>query len=293
MNVLSTASQEQCHVLRADPALAEAIPADRRQQAIDGCVARQVSIPVGRWHGAPLADPDGGIGMLVLSGLLIRRVGLGGRHGAELLGSGDVLRPWDKLDESPTLPLSTAWRVLQACRLAVLDDEFIGCMGAYPELAGALVGRAVGRSRSLAVNIAIVHQARVDVRLHMLLWFLAGRWGRVSPDGVMLPLRLTHAVLAELSAARRPTVTSALTALAKQDVVVPTDNGWLLKGSPPGELRDGKLGTGARDGAAAPAAEGEVGSTTKAAGSSRIGQHGGDKRRAGGPERTAAGALST
>jgi CRP-like cAMP-binding protein len=243
MNTLATASQKQCYVLRADPALAEVIPAGRRQQAIDGCMAREVSIPVGRWHGAPLADPDGGIGMLVLSGLLIRRVGLGGRYGAELLGAGDVLRPWERQDESPTLPLSTAWRVLQACKLAVLDDEFVGCMSAYPELAGALVGRAVGRSRSLAVNIAIVHQARVDVRLHMLLWFLAGRWGRVSPEGVMLPLRLTHAVLAELSAARRPTVTSALSQLAKQELVVPTENGWLLRGSPPVELQDGKLGT--------------------------------------------------
>jgi hypothetical protein len=128
--------------------------------------------------------------------------------------------------------------VLQASRLAVLDAEFVGCMGAYPELAGALVGRAVGRSRSLAVNIAIVHQARVDTRLHMLMWFLAGRWGRVSPEGVLLPMRLTHAVLAELSAARRPTVTSALSQLAKQDLVVPTDTGWLLKGSAPGELRE-------------------------------------------------------
>jgi CRP-like cAMP-binding protein len=232
-----TATSEQCHVLRADPALAEAIPPERREQATESCVGGEVSIPVGRWHGAPLAEPDGGIGMLVLSGLLIRRVGLEGRYGAELLGAGDVLRPWEKEDESPTLPLSTGWRVLQAARLAVLDERFIGCMGSYPELAGALIGRAVGRSRALAVNIAIVHQARVDVRLHMLLWHFAGRWGRVGPDGVTVPLRLTHAVLAELVAARRPTVTSALSRLAKNDMVIPTEAGWLLKGDPPGELR--------------------------------------------------------
>jgi CRP/FNR family transcriptional regulator, cyclic AMP receptor protein len=225
-------------VLRADPALAEAIPAERRAQAAESCVADEVSIPVGRWHGTPLPDSDGGIGLLVLSGLLIRRVGLGGRYGAELLGAGDVLRPWEREDESPTLPLSTAWRVLQASRLAVLDERFTGCMGSYPELAGALVGRAVGRSRSLAVNIAIVHQARVDVRLHMLFWHLAGRWGRVGPDGVTVPLRLTHAVLAELAAARRPTVTSALSQLAKHDRVLSTEAGWLLKGDPPGELHE-------------------------------------------------------
>ena len=61
--------------------------------------------------------------------------------------------------------------------------------------------------------MAIVHQARVDVRLHMLLWHLAARWGRVRSDGTVLRLRLTHAVLADLVAARRPTVTTALSEL--------------------------------------------------------------------------------
>jgi CRP-like cAMP-binding protein len=98
------------------------------------------------------------------------------------------------------------------------------------------MARTVQRSRHLAVNLAIVHQARVDVRLHMMLWYLAGRWGRVRGDGIAVPIRLTHAVLADLVAARRPTVTSALTDLAKQGLVRPVDDGWLLAGEPPGEL---------------------------------------------------------
>jgi CRP/FNR family cyclic AMP-dependent transcriptional regulator len=93
----------------------------------------------------------------------------------------------------------------------------------------------VQRARCLAVNMAIVHQARVDVRLHMLLWHLAGRWGRVRSDGVVVPLRLTHSVLSELVAARRPTVTSALSELARQGVVRAIREGWLLSGNPPGE----------------------------------------------------------
>ena len=98
------------------------------------------------------------------------------------------------------------------------------------------MGRAVSRSRNIAVNMAIVHQARVDVRLHMLFWHLAARWGRVGSEGVTVPLRLTHAVLAELVAARRPTVTSALTLLSKRGLVRSTDGGWLLSGEPPGEV---------------------------------------------------------
>ncbi len=174
--------------------------------------------------------------MLVLDGLLIRRVGIDKRFGAELLGEGDLLRPWHGEDESPTLPLTTGRRVLQPTRVAVLDERFMRMLAPFPQVIGRLMGRAVQRSRNLAVNMAIVHQARVDVRLHMLLWHLAGRWGRVRRDCVVLPLRLTHSVLADLVAAGRPTVTSALAQLARRGLVETTDGVWLLTGEPPGEL---------------------------------------------------------
>jgi CRP-like cAMP-binding protein len=178
----------------------------------------------------------GGIGLLVLEGLLIRRVGVDDRYGAELLGEGDLLRPWQGEDGAGTINPSTGWRVLEAARLAVLDEHAARVMAAYPQLTGALVARAVGRSRNLALNMAIIHQARVNVRLLMLLWHLADRWGRVRSEGVALPLRLTHSVLADLVAARRPTVTSSLTELARQELVEPLNRGWLLRGEPPGEL---------------------------------------------------------
>jgi CRP-like cAMP-binding protein len=171
-----------------------------------------------------------------MAGLPIRRVGVDDRFGAELLGEGDLLRPWQGEDGSGTISPTTGWRVLEATRLAVLDEGAARIMAAYPQLTGALVARAVGRSRSMAVNMAIIHQARVNVRLLMLLWHLADRWGRVRSEGVVLPLHLTHSVLADLVAARRPTVTSSLTELARQGLVEPLNRGWLLRGEPPGEL---------------------------------------------------------
>jgi hypothetical protein len=69
----------------------------------------------------------------------------------------------------------------------------------------------------------------------MLLWNLAGRWGRVRSDGIVVPLRLTHTVLADLVAARRPTVTSALSELARQGAVRAIREGWLLSGNAPGD----------------------------------------------------------
>ena len=227
-----------CHVLREDPELAEAIPVGRRRQAIDECTATELYLPAGRTPRGAGALMGTALGMLVLEGLLIRRVGIDGRFGAELLGEGDLLRPSQGEFDSPLLPLETGWVVPEPARLAVLDEEFVQRLAQYPELAPAIVARAMQRARNLAVNMAIVHQARVDVRLEMLLWHLAGRWGRVRSDATVVPLRLTHTLLADLVAARRPTVTSALTDLARRGRVESRGEEWLLFGEAPVELLD-------------------------------------------------------
>lgn len=236
MSATTHVSPELCRVLDADGELAEAIPLEHRELASKECLARTITVPAGPWRAPQTVLSGEGIGLLVLRGLLIRRVGVDGRFGAELLGTGDLLRPWQGEDEPPTLPMTTGWQIIEPVRMAILDEPFARRLVRYPQLTGRLVGRALQRSRNLAVNMAIVHQARVDVRLRMLFWHLAGRWGRVRSDGVNLPLTLTHNVLADLAAARRPTVTSALSELAKQDLVNQQDDGWLLRGTPPGEL---------------------------------------------------------
>jgi CRP/FNR family transcriptional regulator, cyclic AMP receptor protein len=229
-----------CYPLQEDSELAEAIDPGHRAAAVGALAARELDIPAGVWAGDPLVI-DGGVGLLVLEGVLIRRLGINGRFSAELLGEGDILRSVGEEELSP-LQMSSGWLILEPARLAVLDERFARQLAAFPRLAGRLFGRSVLRTRQLAVNMAIVHQARVDVRLHMLLWHLAGRWGRVRSDGVLVPLRLTHAILADLVAARRPTVTSALTELGREGLVQSVQEGWLLSGDPPGEIgRNGHM----------------------------------------------------
>jgi CRP/FNR family transcriptional regulator, cyclic AMP receptor protein len=225
-----------CHVLREDIGLSEAIPIADRDKAIEECIAPAAWIPAGPWSG-PQTDimPDG-IGLLVLQGLLIRHVRVTGRFSSELLGEGDLLRPWQGEQPGPTLRHTTDWRVLERTRVALLDGTAAHRFAQYPELTGRLVARAIERSRSLAMNMAIVQQPLVQIRLRMLLWLLAERWGYVRPEGTILPLRLTHDVLADLVAARRPTVSSALAHLAKNELVRPCGDGWLLLRHPPDEL---------------------------------------------------------
>ncbi len=233
---LTTTAGNVCWVLREDPELAETIEPSRRGQAIDALVAREVRVPPGEWS-RPI-PVDGGIGLLVLQGVLLHRVGIDNRYGAELIGEGDVLRSLSDMGDGSTLPLAVQWLVLETVRVAVLDERFVRHLARFPQVAGRLFGRSVLRSRQLAVNMAIVHQARVDIRLRLLFWHLAGRWGRVRSDGVLLPLRLTHAVLADLVAARRPTVTSALSDLSRRGLIRAVGEGWLLSGPPPGRAAE-------------------------------------------------------
>jgi CRP/FNR family transcriptional regulator, cyclic AMP receptor protein len=231
-------------VLLEDPDLAGHLTGEGLVAAVRDGVARTVHVPAGPWSPRGLAGTADGIGLLILDGLVVRRAGLGGRFGAELLGDGDLLRPWQREDTGTTLPRTGRWQALLACRIAVLDRDFAARMGRYPEVVARLFARAVRRSRHTVLRMAIVHQPRVDVRLQMLFWELADRWGTVHADGVRVPLQLTHQVLAELVAARRPTVSKALGELAARSAVVWTGRDWLLSGQPPAELSVGSISIG-------------------------------------------------
>jgi CRP-like cAMP-binding protein len=245
-----------CRVLEEDPDLALCLSPQDRASAVAECVAPVQAIPRGRWSPQHEVAERGAIGLLVLQGLLVRRSGVDGRSAAELLGAGDLLQPWRRPDTEPSLRQTTAWRVLEAARVAVLDFRVAHRFARHPELIGELVGRALVRSRSFAVNMAIVQQPKVEVRLRMLFWHLADRWGRVAPDGVRLPLRLTHTVLSDLVAARRPTVSSSLSKLARQGLVTAGDGGWLLSGPPPTELL--QIGEAELPGTGRPLRSGEI-----------------------------------
>ncbi len=226
-------------VLAVDPELAAGLTHSTVVAARGDCIAPVVEIPAGKWESSGFESTDpGGFGSLVLSGFLTRRVGQHERFGAELLGAGDLLRPWQTVGEAASIPFEPAWIAITDTRIAVLGEAFARRASQYPQVASQLVGRALLRSRYLAINMAIVQQPRIETRLHMLFWHLADRWGRVRLDGVSLELPLTHALLGDLVAARRPTVSTALAALSRAGKVSRVAGGWSLQGGPPRELTE-------------------------------------------------------
>jgi len=226
-------ASSRAYVLDEDIELAELVPAERMSAARQSSLAAVMDIPTGLWDARRDADlAREGYGLLVLEGVLVRRVGYGGRYGAELLAAGDLLRPWE-FDGEDSIGFDTGWRVLVGTRMAVLDLLWTERMGTYPKVGPALAGRALTRSRRLTAMMAIAQQPRLDDRLWMLFWELADRYGRVHADGVHLDLPLTHEVLSHLVAARRPSVSGALTKLADQGRVSRNGRGWVLRGEPP------------------------------------------------------------
>lgn len=234
---MSNVAEAVVSLLERDRELGEDLDPGRLAAATERARAPTITLPRGGWEPPQWsARVCNGPGLLMLEGLMLRRVGVKGRYGAELLSAGDLLRPWQAEDAASSVPHEPHWEVLDRCRIAILDVDLMRRLAPYPEIQGRLIARAMRRSRRLALNIAIVHQPKVESRLRILLWHLADRWGTVGADGVTMPVRLTHETLAELTAARRPTVSAALSAMEREGSLERTAKGWLLHGAPPSEL---------------------------------------------------------
>jgi CRP-like cAMP-binding protein len=133
-------------------------------------------------------------------------------------------------------PLQVSWHVLEPVRMAVLDRRFAGIVGRWPEIVDQLLGRALNRARELDFNLAIAQLPLLELRILALLWHLADRWGVKVDDGICVPVRLTHSLLAAMVLGRRPSVSTTLTDLGNRGLVSRTEGGWVLHGDPPTEL---------------------------------------------------------
>jgi CRP/FNR family cyclic AMP-dependent transcriptional regulator len=223
-------------LLDVDPDLGRLVPEDRLMDA-----RRELDVEVHRLRSGPWSIPAASeanpqhVGLLLVEGVIAREVVVSDTVSTELIGPGDVMRPWTMQDSPTLLQLSVRWIALTESRVAVLDRRFGSALGRWPEVNAALIDRLSERAQRLAVNQAISQLNRVDRRLLALFWHLAERWGRMGSDGVIVPLTLSHRMLGQLVGARRPTISTAISELAKRDELIRRDDGtWLLKGEPVG-----------------------------------------------------------
>ena len=226
-----TEGTEVVHLLDVDPDLARDLDRAHEVEARERIVARAEVIDAGTRRGrwGP-RDSRGCAAFMIVEGLVLREVHLGRGRSAELLGQSDLIRPWN-FDGAVALPVpaTVEWTILLPSRVALVDVGVLQRAQPWPAITAALIARGVFRAQTLATHQAIDQLSRIDHRLVLLFWHLAERWGRVTPEGVVVKLPLTHEVLARIVGARRPSVTTAIGDLTERGLLSRrSDRAWVI-----------------------------------------------------------------
>jgi CRP/FNR family transcriptional regulator, cyclic AMP receptor protein len=220
-----------CYLLDADSDLAQEFDLRMRVVARQAATVVVFEIPIGEHLPSEWLEPNlGGFGLLLLDGVVAVEVEVGDRTATELMGAGDLLQA-PSAGGDDLLGHLESWHVLVPARVGVLDAGFAERVRPWPQIALALLRRAGKRAEDLDVQRAIACQPRLEVRLALLLWHLAARWGKVELGGIRLSLPLTHRLLGQLVGAERPSVSHALARLAEAELVTGRGDEWHLHGS--------------------------------------------------------------
>ncbi|MEA2246287.1 MAG: family transcriptional regulator, cyclic receptor protein [Solirubrobacteraceae bacterium] len=220
-------ASDRVALLRVEPQFAHGIPPEDIALATKVLVLPRVALPAGAWSPPPRDRwPAPTAGLLLLDGIAARHVRLADRVATQLLGPGDVLEPWGAAHE--LLPCAVSWSIDVHGSAVVLDGRFATAARRWPCLASVLQERLGALGDRLATHLAICQLPRVELRVLALLWALAERFGRMTPEGVVLSLRLTHRLIGQLIGAQRPTVSLALSTLADDGHITRRSDGMLL-----------------------------------------------------------------
>jgi hypothetical protein len=229
-------------ILDLDPDLGQGIDEAEWKLASRECLGDLV-----RMHRGPSRLPSGHhqirdwFAFVIMKGLVCREIALRDHHMVELLGPGDVLQ-LPVAAGRPALGGPVRLTAIDEAVLIALGGTFVGAAARWPSLLQAVMERIEVQRELLAVQAVIGHLPLAEHRALLMLSHLANRWGRVTPGGVLLPLPLTHQLIGKLIAARRSTVTLALSPLEADGSLVRLEDGsWLLT-----DLADAKVAAIAR-----------------------------------------------
>ena len=228
-----TGGDAAARLLEVAPWLGEGLSTADAEEA-----KRTVLVPVEFHEPGALVwrQPVPAVGLMIVDGRMVRglHVDDAPAHGIEMLGDGDLLRPWTFQGATASIPSTVDWTVLSRVKLAVLDLGYVRATMRWPRIGINLLDATVERTRTLSYFLTVRQVSRLEGRILLTLWHLADRWGHVSSDGVVLELpKLTHEMIARMVAARRPSVTTGIRTLRELGLIEVQSRGrWILKGDP-------------------------------------------------------------
>jgi hypothetical protein len=195
-------------------------------------VVSTVSLQPGAFHPRELLRlGSNSFGALIMDGLVAQEVAVGGNPTLLLLGTGDAVLATDLGGD--VLCTEQAWAAWTSSRIALMDDRLLHATRLRPRLMPVLLERVAETRGRTILQLVISHQTKVEDRLLGIFGMLAERFGRVTPDGIVIPLPLTHETLGRMIGARRPTVTLAARALDEAGRLGRRrDRSWILRQAP-------------------------------------------------------------
>jgi CRP-like cAMP-binding protein len=223
--------------LDLDPDLATGIPPEELEKARGACRGALIRVSRGRCQ-IPMANPSGhGVwGFIVIEGLICRELSIRDNSMLEFLGPTDVLQP-PMVRDGLAAGARVAITASTDAQLLAVGSALLRAAARWPSILAVVLQRLEAQRERLAFQGLIAHLPRAEHRLLLALAHLSERWGRVTPDGILVPLPLTHSLLGQMIGARRPTVTLAVRSLQNDGVIRRSDNRfWLLTDKAPDAL---------------------------------------------------------
>lgn len=211
------------------PEIAAVIPVEHRRLAERVLVGRRLLARDEDLAGTLAANTEGVFDFVVVEGVVLKETTLATRSALEMLGPGDLLAP--PLSPSRQLDSRAVSRYLAhgLVTLVGLDARFREAARRWPGLSDAVYDRLAQQTHRASMHLAMLHLPRVEERVVAFFSDLAERFGRMTPDGVLIDVRLTHEVIGRLVGSRRPTVSLALQTLDASGVLTRLeDERWQL-----------------------------------------------------------------
>ena len=113
-------------IVDADPDLGDLLSPGDLERARREALTRVSRLSPGAWDAADAHEPaEHHRGFLIVDGLLSRTVNVLGKHCVELVGHGDVMRPWSWDETGSHVRAEVGWQVMEETQLAVLDHAFV------------------------------------------------------------------------------------------------------------------------------------------------------------------------
>ncbi|MCB0869599.1 MAG: Crp/Fnr family transcriptional regulator [Solirubrobacterales bacterium] len=213
-------SEGTVRLLDAEPSLARGIERRILDQARESLIAEVRRVEPGEWEEArKVPSSPLFLGYLILEGAFTREIMVSGRPSLELLGPGDLIRPWVVPRALEVMHVTDEWSLISTGHVAIINEDFHQQAQEFPSILTVLMDRVVARARWLGFQVALSQLTRIDHRLLLTFRYVAERWGVESPRGVRIPIRLSHRNLAAMIGARRPKVSTALTALSEKGLI--------------------------------------------------------------------------